>query len=94
MPKLIEEIVDADSGIVEAWGDYVIDRQGLRVSLTVSGMMEVLDRLGGTLPIVCKQHRQAADLVCGVLAAHRSGKPGCKLGTLLCRRQSVHCLQN
>ena len=56
MPKLIEEIVDADSGIVEAWGDYVIDRQGMRVSLTVSGMMEVLHQLGGSLPLVCKQH--------------------------------------
>ena len=51
MPELREQIVNPDSRTVLGTGQYVIDRQSQRVSLTPTGMMIVLRQLGETLTL-------------------------------------------
>ena len=51
MPELREQIVNPDSRTVLGTGQYVIDRQSQRISLTPSGMMIVLRQLGETLTL-------------------------------------------
>lgn len=82
MPELREQVVNPDSRTILRAGEYVVDRQTQRVSLTPAGMMIVLRQLGNILacdldkmPTVCSAEGTAkasmsSAYVCAALPQH------------------------